>query len=325
MTKARLTLLLSLLLGASVCQATHLRVENRFLTSPCDEKIVLMGPNRMVYWMDRTGLSSFSEIAKTRSNSVRIVWTTEGSPEALDTVLRNARRHQLLPVIELHDATGDWSKLGLLVDYWSRRDIAAVIAKHQAYTVVNIGNEVGDEVSLDAYITGYQMAVTRLRQAGYKTPLMIDAPGWGKDIDTLQAAAPALIEQDPQNNILLSVHMWWPAMWGYDEQRVRAEIIESVQAGLPLVIGEFGNRWDDSPEGKIPYQAIIKTALEYDIGFMPWSWGPGNKPQQHLDMTDDGTFEGLTGWGREIMLDESYSIANNAKAPDWTCMPAVQP
>lgn len=315
-------LILSLLFLSSIARAETgtFTVKGRFLYDSCNAPVVLMGPNRMVYWLDRTGLSSFSEIAKTGSNTVRIVWTTEGKPEELDTVLNNARRFELIPIIELHDATGDWSKLKQLVDYWTRPDIAATIEKHQRYTIVNIGNEVGDKVALEDYVKGYSRAITRMREAGYQTPLMIDAPGWGKDIDTLQAAGPALIAADPKHNILLSVHMWWPAMWGYTPERIRAEIEESVEAGLPLVIGEFGNRWDDTEGGAIAYREIIKTALEHKIGFLPWSWGPGNKPQKHLDMSEDGSAAGLTGWGREVMLDESYSIANNAVKPDWQCL-----
>ncbi|WP_020207583.1 cellulase family glycosylhydrolase [Gilvimarinus chinensis] len=319
-----LTAVLLSLLGNHTWAATDstpgFYVKGRHLYDACDARIVLMGPNRMVYWLDRTGLSSFSEIAKTQSNAVRIVWSVEGKPTELDTVLKNARRFELVPIIELHDATGDWSKLKLLVDYWTRPDIAAVIARHEAYTIVNIGNEVGDKVALDDYIAGYSKAIKRLREAGYKTPLMIDAPGWGKDIDTLQVAGPKLIDADPKHNLLLSVHMWWPAMWGYNDARVRAEIIESVEAELPLIIGEFGDRWDDSEGGAIPYRTIIKTALEYNISFLPWSWGPGNNPQKHLDMTEDGSVEGLTGWGREIMLDENYAIAKNAVKPDWECI-----
>lgn len=315
-----LCICLALCAAAQHVFATHLTVKERFVYSPCGERIVLMGPNRMVYWMDRTGLSSFTEIAKTGSNTVRIVWTTEGAAAELDTVLKNARRHQLIPIIELHDATGNWSKLDDLVSYWRRPEIVATIAKHQAYTIVNIGNEVGDEVSLDNYISGYSKAISHLRLAGYKTPLMIDAPGWGKDIDTLQAAGPSLLDADPQRNILLSVHMWWPQMWGYDAERIRAEIVESVEAGLPLIIGEFGDRWDDTEGGRIPYRTIIETALEFEVGFLPWSWGPGNHPQKHLDMSDDGSFEGLTGWGREVMVDEPYAISKNAVKPNWRCM-----
>ena len=319
MIKAFFLLFLSaastLVLANAPADRETFHVKGRHLFDACGEQVVLMGPNKMVFWLDRTGLSSFGEIAKTGANTVRIVWSTEGKPVELDTVIKNAIKQQLIPIVELHDATGDWSKLGQLVDYWIRPDIAAVITKHQRYTLVNIGNEVGDKVALEDYIRGYSKAITRLREAGYKVPLMIDAPGWGKDIDTLQQAGPKLIQVDPQHNILLSIHMWWPAMWGYTDERVRAEILESVEQDLPLVIGEFGDRWDDTEGGAIPYRTIIKTALEHQIGFLPWSWGPGNNPQKHLDMSEDGTYDGLTGWGREVMLDEDYAISRHAVRP----------
>lgn len=299
--------------AADTPPADTFTLQGRHLHDACGEHFIPMGPNRMVFWLDRTGRSSFSEIAKTGANTVRIVWSIEGKADELDAVLKNAFKQKLFPIIELHDATGDWSKLDLLIDYWTRPEIAATIAKHQRYTIVNIGNEVGDKVPLTQYREGYIRAIKRLREVGYRVPLMIDAPEWGKDIATLRAAGPALIQADPLHNILLSVHMWWPKMWGYDAERVRAELQQSVAENLPLIIGEFGDRWDDSEGGVIPYRTIIKTALELEIGFLPWSWGPGNKPQKHLDMSEDGTVEGLTGWGREVMLDESYAIARNAK------------
>ena len=290
-------------------------VKGRHLYDACGERVVLMGPNRMVFWMDRTGLSSFTEIAKTGANTVRIVWTTQGKPAELDRVLTNAYRNQLIPIIELHDATGDWSKLPDLVAYWTREDIAAVVIKHQRYTLVNIGNEVGDKITEEAFLAGYTDAVTQLRATGYRMPLMIDAPDWGKDINMLRSQGPKLIARDPLRNLLFSVHMWWPLMWGYDAERVEREIVYTVAQDLPLVIGEFGNRWDDSEGGAIPWRTIVTTALEHEVGFLPWSWGPGNQPQKHLDMTTDGTFEGLTGWGLEVMVEAPFAIAKHARRP----------
>ncbi|HEY7883813.1 MAG TPA: cellulase family glycosylhydrolase [Cellvibrionaceae bacterium] len=292
-------------------------VKGRHLYDPCGEQVVLMGPNKMVYWTDRTGLSSFTEIAKTGANTVRIVWTVEGSADELHTVLTNAYQQQLIPIIELHDATGDWSKLPQLVDYWTRPDIAAVIVEHQRYTLVNIGNEVGDKVAAEAFLAGYTTAVTRLREAGYRMPLMIDGTEWGKNIEILRTQGPALIEADPLRNLLFSVHMWWPEMWGYNRLRIREEIELAVAQQLPLVIGEFGNRWDDSEGGAIAWRTIVTAALEHKIGFLPWSWGPGNQPQRHLDMSTDGTYDGLTGWGRELMLDAPFAISKHAVRPHF--------
>jgi len=33
----------------------------------------------------------------------------------------------MIPIIELHDATGEWQKLSMLVDYWTRPDVLEVL------------------------------------------------------------------------------------------------------------------------------------------------------------------------------------------------------
>jgi len=97
--------------------------------------------------------------------------------------------------------------------------VLEVLKKHQEYLIINIGNEVGAQVSESEFKTGYEAAVKRMREAGIHVPLMIDGSDWGKNIDILQATGPYLINADPDKNLLFSVHMWWPYMWGYNEQK----------------------------------------------------------------------------------------------------------
>jgi mannan endo-1,4-beta-mannosidase len=75
---------------------------------------------------DPKGDTYFAEIRKTGANSVRIVWAITkdlkpGCPhtdlETLDALITNARKNQLIPMVELHDGTGDWNRLEELVDY----------------------------------------------------------------------------------------------------------------------------------------------------------------------------------------------------------------
>ena len=154
-------------------------VEGRFLYDPCGNKVILRGVNKMNIWTDLTGSRSFAEIAKTGANTVRIVWNTSGTAAGLDTVITSAVSNRLLPIVELHDATGDWSMLQSLVDYWVRSDVVAVINKHESALLVNIGNEVGNgTVTADQFRTGYTLAVTRLRSAGINVPLVIDSIQW---------------------------------------------------------------------------------------------------------------------------------------------------
>ena len=287
-------------------------VQGRHLYDKCGEKVVLRGINKMIIWRDKDGDPSFKEIAKTGANVARIVWTTKGKPAELDTVIARCWENKMIPIIECHDATGDWSKLGLVIQYWIDPQIVRVIQKHQDYLLLNIANECGNDVPADTFRLGYQQAILKMRDAGIHVPLIIDASVWGHEIDMLQSQGPALIVSDPDHNLMFSIHMWWPLMWGFDAQRVIDELQESVDLDLPLIVGEFGNQWDESEQGAIPYKTILRECQKHDIGWLAWSWGPGNNPQTFLDMTTDGNFDSLYGWGKEVAITDSFSIANTS-------------
>ncbi|MCL6589613.1 MAG: cellulose binding domain-containing protein [Firmicutes bacterium] len=306
-------MILSLNFGSSAA-TPGLRVSGRFLYDKAGEKVVLVGVNHMVIWMDLAG-AKFPEIAKTGANCVRIVWTKDGTAEQLDKAIYNCRNNFMIPIIENHDATGDWSKLSQVVDYWVKPEIVAVIQKHQEYLIVNIGNEVGQTVSDADYRSGYETAVNRMRTAGIHVPLMIDAPNYGQNINSLQANGPYLINADPDHNLIFSVHMWWPYMWGHTDQEVVDEIAESVNMGLPLVVGEFGGMWEQTEQGQIPYKVIMRECTLNQVGWLPWSWGPGNNPQTFLDMTTDGNYATLRDWGLVAAVTDQYSIKNTAVRP----------
>ncbi len=326
-TMKKIYLLISLLVAlliipvvvnaAMVIDINHpgFRVDERALYDNRGEKVILYGVNKMCIWTDKDGVPSFSEIAKTGANCVRITWGIDGSAEDLDTVIRNCRAEHMIPIVELHDATGDWSKLPSLVNYWIRPDVVNVIKKHQEYLIVNIGNEVGQNVSEAAFKADYSSAVRKMREAGIHVPLVIDASNYGQSIDMLQACGPYLILDDPDRNLMFSVHMWWPYMWGHSDQEVIDEIAQSVNMHLPLIVGEFGHKWDETENGKIPYQTIMEQCYKNEVGYLPWEWGPGNNPQTFLDMTSDSTFDTLNDYGKEVMLNNQYSVKNIAKRP----------
>jgi mannan endo-1,4-beta-mannosidase len=299
---------------------THFHVQGRQLFDRCGEPVVLRGINEMVIWTAPEG-QTFPEIAKTGANTVRVVWTIKDHPgeEQLDRVLARAILEKLIPIIELHDATGNLAEVPRLVDFWVRPEIIRVLKKHEHSLLLNIANEAGSKVELADYVSTYTSAIQKLRGAGLELPLMIDAPGWGQDIDTLQAAAPRLMQADPQRNLLFSVHMWWAKGPTSDDpgstRRIRAEIEESVAMNLPLVIGEFAHAGVGCSRS-IDYATILSEAERAGIGWLAWSWGPGNKDCGEMDMTTAGTFDTLQGWGREVSLEHAASIQKTSKIPE---------
>jgi len=296
-----------------------LSVSGRDLVDRCGERIVLRGVNEMVVWSSgRDGSPEFTEIAKTGANSVRIVWTEEGSATALDRVIANALAQQLIPIIEHHGATGNLSLVPTVVDYWTRDDVVAVLKKHGHNLLLNIANEAGDREPRESFDATYRTAITRIRDTGVTTPLVIDAPQWGQDIDTLQAVGPGLIEHDPLHSIFFSVHMWWSDA---DGRRVTTELEESVDMGLPLMVGEFAQHavtgCDDAP---FAYPVLLSEAQRHGIGWLAWSWGSvvnGDCSNEgSFDMTVRGTFGNWKEpWGEAVALSDPNSIQNTSVRP----------
>jgi mannan endo-1,4-beta-mannosidase len=310
--------------------------QGRYLYDRLGNKVILRGVNKMSVWDndDPTGNISFPEIRKTGANSVRVVWLIEnkGIPtdlNILDTLITNAKQNQLIPMIELHDATGNWNRLQELVEYWVQPNVVNVIQKHQEYLLVNIGNEVGnDQVNETQFINVYTSAIQAMRTAGIHTPLVIDASDWGKNLDMLDATAPTLLNIDPDNNLLFSVHLYWPKFNGADANFIRSKLQNSVSLGYPLIVGEFSQfgAWAGenvsicSPGGEIDYQTILEECHKHEIGWYAWEWGPGNDFNDPLcavmDMTPDRLFNNIKpGWATEVAISSPYSIKNTSVTP----------
>ncbi len=310
--------------------------QGRHLHDRLDNHVILRGVNKMSVFdgVDPTGTISFPEIRKTGANSVRIVWkiSNAGAPtdlNILDALIINAKQNHLIPLIELHDATGDWNGLQGLVDYWIQPAVVNIIQKHQEYLLVNIGNEVGDDQVANAqFITGYTTAIQSLRTAGIHTPLVIDAADWGKNLALLDATAPILLSADPDQNLLFSVHLYWSISDDADANFIRANLQNSVDLGYPLIVGEFSQfggfagqgQSMCSPNGEIDYKTIIEECDRHEIGWYTWEWGPGNDFNDPLcavmDMTPDRLFANLKpGWAEEVAISSPYSIKNTSVTP----------
>lgn len=297
-----------MLIVLAACRAPTFKVEGRHLLDRCGNRVVLRGVNKMNVWTDPDGSLSFPQIAKTGANSVRIVWSAEGDAATLDRAIRRALKHELLPMIENHDATGDFAALPKVVDYWLRPDVLAVVKAHEAHLLLNIGNEVGDDhVSDTQFLAGYSDAIRRLRAAGLRLPLVIDGTNWGRDIDVLQRTGPALLRQDP--NLMFSVHMWW-----MDEPRDRIdrELAESVALELPLIVGELAHTGVGC-KGTIDWRAILAAAQRYEIGWLAWEWGPGNLDCPELDMTLNNEHRLMREWAKELVERDPNGIARTAR------------
>jgi mannan endo-1,4-beta-mannosidase len=305
-------------------------VVGRHLYDYCGEKVILRGVANPNIWYDKDGSDQYPEIDLTGANVVRIVWDTTGSPADLEAAVFNCIEYGMIPMVELHDATGDWSKLQRCVNYWIREDIVEVILLYEQYFLLNIANECGDYfVTNSAFRTGYASAISQIREVGIHVPLVIDGTDWGKNINILQAEGPYLINADPDHNLIFSIHMWWPQMYGYDEQDIIDEITQSVNMELPLIVGEFSQMHGACDEdtitaaNSIAYLTILEQCQLNEVGWIAWSWFGNCNP--FWDMSNGGTYASLYDWGLEVAVTDPNSIKNTSVRPYFmdfgTCNP----
>lgn len=293
---------------------------NKILDTDGDE-VKLRGVNKMSVFDDEDprGNAYFPQIAMSKSNTVRIVWAIndDNGPtdvNDLDALITNCRNNKMLPMIELHDATGDLGKVPQLVDYWVRNDVRAVIFKHSANLLLNIANEAGDDgVTTQQWVNTYTSAVQRLRNAGIRVPLVIDAPDFGKNLEIIVAGANQLLAVDP--NLIFSVHPYWPKNDGGGAGFIETQFEAARLKGFALIIGEF-SRWGafngdksicEAPGGECDYNAIMTKASDKGFGWYAWEWGPGNGQGgdptcEVMDMTTAGTWatRRTSGWAKDV-------------------------
>jgi mannan endo-1,4-beta-mannosidase len=93
-----------------------------------------------------------------------------------------------------------------------------------------------------------------------------------------------------------------------------------VATGIPLIVGEFADIMVGAcTAGTFNVSALLSVAQEQQIGWLAWSWG-GVKNSDctgGFDMTTNGTFATLQGWGVTVCTSDPNSIKNTSIASPY--------
>lgn len=298
--------------------AETFHIRGRDLHTAAGEKVVLRGVNEMFVWSDDpTGKFIYPEIAKSGANVVRIVWSMKGDPATLDASIANCLSNGMIPMAELHDATGDFDKLPAVIDHWLTPAMLAVVKKHERWLLLNIANEAGGgKLARERYVAVYADAIRRFREAGVSTTLIIDASGWGQDERMILDTWRDLLDADPIRNVMFSVHTYW-----VENQQARLDelVRRVVDDEIPFLFGEGPQQVGFDCKSEFPWQNLLAQCQANDIGWIAWSWGYKDNGDCHpgrFDMTKDGAFGNWENdWGRGIVVDDPNSIANTSIRP----------
>jgi mannan endo-1,4-beta-mannosidase len=295
----------SILVGTQPAEAaTGLRVSGTRVVEATGSDFVMRGVNHPHVWFQGQ-TRAFADIKSLGANTVRVVLGTGkrwGPSSAADVagVIGLCKQNRLICVLEAHDTTGWGDQLGAATlddaaSYWI--GLADVLKGQENYVVVNLGNEpFGSNLLVSwAWTNATKNAVKRLRAAGLQHLLMVDAPMWGQDwLNIMRDNAASVLDADPLHNTLFSVHMYGV----YNTAaKINAYFDAFRSAGLPLVVGEFGDKHSD---GDPDEDTIMAQSRARGIGYLGWSWSGNGGGVEYLDLVRSFNPADLTPWGERF-------------------------
>jgi mannan endo-1,4-beta-mannosidase len=279
-------------------------------------EFIMRGVNSGVVWYlagshNKLGIRSMDYIAETGANTLRIAWerntTRLGLPadsrKLFIEAVSRAIELEMVAVVSLWDGGGSNSVPDLManVDWWLQDEIKDFLNENRRYVLLNIANEWGGHnLAGFRWMDAYKQAITRLREAGVKNTLVIDASGWGQSIVPIRYYAGMLLDHDPDRNLLFSVHMY--GSWNNADD-ITKEFEWAKQNKIPLIVGEFGYDYANGNNNlgcRVDADRILAECDRLGIGWLAWSWGGNNKENAWLDLTQRD-WRTLTSWGERIV------------------------
>ncbi|WP_150245093.1 cellulase family glycosylhydrolase [Nocardiopsis quinghaiensis] len=315
-----LTLVVALFAYTLPAQAdSGFRVDDGRLVDAAGNDFVIRGVSHPHAWYTQE-TQSFADIKSLGANAVRVVLSsgdrwTENDAGDVANIVAECKANGLICLLEVHDTTGYGEQDGAAtldqaVDYWLR--VQDALEGEEDYILVNIGNEpYGNDAATNQDWAGdTSAAVDRLRDAGFEHTLVVDAPNWGQDWQgTMRDNAQSVFDSDPHANTVFSIHMYGV----YEQESTIVSYMEHfVDAGLPLIVGEFGH---DHSDGDPDEDAIMSHAERLGLGYVGWSWSGNGSPVEYLDMVEGFDVNRLSSWGERIFNGPDGIASTAVEAP----------
>lgn len=289
------------------------KVDGTKLLDANGNEFVMRGINHAHTWFRDNLDDALNGIAKTGANCVRIVLSDGDQWEKIpadefETVVNKCLEHKMVVIAELHDGTGK-EEIGYIdnaVEYWI--EMKDILNAHTDTVILNIANEWVGKWDSDNWKKGYTSAIPKLREAGIKNTIMVDAAGWGQYGESIKQAGKAVFDSDPDKNTIFSIHMYGSA--GKNAKTIKSNLTGVTDQDLCVVVGEFGYTHSD---GDVNEVYIMKYCTENNIGYIGWSWKGNGGGVEYLDLAKDWLGEQLSeDWG-EVLINGENGIKATAK------------
>ncbi|WP_147525017.1 cellulase family glycosylhydrolase, partial [Cellulomonas timonensis] len=314
---------------ANAATPVGLHIENGKLVERNGTPFVARGASHAHTWY-ATQTSSIANIKAKGANAVRVVlssgdrWTKNDTADVAN-IVSLCKANKLICMLEVHDTTGYGEEgaaitLDKAVDYWV--SIKSAIEGQEDYIQLNIGNEpYGNTEAVSArWAADTSAAIKRLRTAGFKHNIVVDAPNWGQDWRGLMRDnAATVFAADPDANTLFSVHMY--GVYG-QASTITSYLKAFTDAKLPIVVGEFGNNHSD---GDVDEDTIMSETQRLGIGYYGWSWSGNGGGVEYLDLVTNFNPNQLSTWGQRLFNGANGIVATSKQATIYGATPTTPP
>ncbi|HKQ69549.1 MAG TPA: cellulase family glycosylhydrolase [Polyangiaceae bacterium] len=287
----------------------------------------IRGVNTSHFWGGDTR-PSIPSLATAGVNTARAVFgpgpgTGAPTPDAREAIVRQYIAQGIVPMVDYHNATcqEDPALVDAAVDFWTGPD-RAWLTSLDRYVMLNITNEWGPNSAV--WGETYKRAVVRLRAAGIKNLLVIDAGGaCGQNAESVENFAREVVDADPEKNVVFSVHMYgfwqdagspkagtWDGRQPYDMDQ---ELTRLKATGAPIIVGEFS--WQGFSDVTYGTRAALASYEKHGIGWLAWMWhNPGGDGRVNIvNGSTYGSSADLTEFGRLVVEDPELGLRANAR------------
>jgi hypothetical protein len=272
----------------TVSDVDGFKVDGAKLLDRCNNEFVMRGVNLAYTWYESSAYTQLEAVANAGANTVRVV-LTDGKEygkvaDPADKVMAFANKckeYGMLTILEVHDETGsnEISDLKDAANYFA--SMAESLKGTESYIIINIANEWHNDAASTVWRDGYKEAIKIIRDAGLRHCIMIDAGGYGQGAATIHSHGLEVLDADPENNIIFSIHMYGGAG---NTNKIKSNIDGVINQNLALCIGEFG--WYHS-DGDVDEDLILSYCQEKKVSWLAWSWYGNSSPVEYLDLVKD--------------------------------------
>ena len=279
-------------------------------------EFVMRGINHAHTWFKDEKDTALEAIAATGANSVRIVlsdggqWTKDDLA-SVKSLIEKCKELTMIAVLEVHDATGkdDTSSLEKACDYWIEMKDALI--GNEKYVILNIANEWTGNWDSKLWRDGYTSVIPKIREAGIKNTILVDAGGWGQYGKSIADCGKEVFESDTLKNTMFAVHMYGTA--GKNKKTIEKNLEGVTKQDLCVCVGEFGYTHSD---GDVDEQYILDYCQKNGIGYLAWSWKGNGGGVEYLDLALEWDGSKLSSdWGETVVngkngIKETSSICS---------------